>query len=258
MIYWDDNYLCDRGFLINLKSRTDRLERAILELDKAKLTGVERFNAVKVEDPQFTKYGCTQSHLEIAKLQVENKWDYVLYIEDDIMLDVFYSFDLVDKKFDYKKIVKNIVDDFNTLKPDVLWLGTRINKPSTKVTQHIVKPSGTIMSQAYIGSLKFANFVVKHLQYKNSNYFSYNYAIDFFMTQLMEKDCWQIADSTLEGREFVFNNDINILATVPLIFNQGPSYSDLTDNYTDYTNFIRDCYYHNVNIKALDITPYYE
>jgi GR25 family glycosyltransferase involved in LPS biosynthesis len=253
MIYWDNNYLCNRGFLINLKSRTDRLERAILELDKAKITGVERFNAVKVEDPQFTKYGCTQSHIEIAKKQIKNNWEYVLYLEDDIVSDFFYDENTDNSKIDKIKVVKNIIKDLNEHKPDVLWLGVRPESETKKVTDTMVLAKKTLMSHAYIGSLNYAKFLVENLRYDKSDNFSKDWPIDFFISQITTKDDWKL--NAFPNTNFN-NNNLKVFISTPMIFNQGSSYSDLTDNEVNYEIWVRGCYNAYINTKKLNIKPF--
>ena len=77
MIFWNKNYLCEKGFLINLKSRQDRLSNSVIELEKAKIEGVERFEAICVEGG-YNLFGCAQSHIDIAK---KHKLAYQLEVE---------------------------------------------------------------------------------------------------------------------------------------------------------------------------------
>ena len=74
MIKWYGRKIADAGFVINLSSRADRLNNVWKTLKNVNITGVQRFNAI-----QKHKDGCTLSHIEIAKLQIKNNWDYVLY-----------------------------------------------------------------------------------------------------------------------------------------------------------------------------------
>lgn len=251
MVTWFGKKLCDKGFLINLAERTDRLYRSLDNLRETNIDGVERFEACKIHDPNYLKYGCTQSHIEIAKLQIENGWEYVLYLEDDIVKDLFYCYETDNQNINLEKISEEIIKDLNLLKPDVLWLGVRPEKDAEKITNVFLKPSSTLQSHAYIGSLKFATFLVNNLKYQDSSHYSFTYPIDFFMTQIIEKNCHRIINSI--DNSSIMNNDIVIYMTTPMIFNQGESFSDLLDRDVDYKTWIKGCYNSYANPNKLNV-----
>lgn len=252
MIKWFGHVVCDRGFLINLKHREDRFNSSQIELIKANIEGVERFDAVKIEG-LYHKYGCSQSHLDIAKKQVENQWSYVLYLEDDIKCDFFYNDFLKDKKIDIEQIVNHLVIDLKEIKPDVLWLGVRPEDYCEKITNIFVKPKKTLMSHAYIGSLNYANFLLEHYRYYDSNHFTHNWPIDFFISQINTKDDWKL--NLHNNSSFILNN-LKIVVTLPLIFNQKASNSDLLDRFVDYEIWVRGCYNEYANCDKLNMKPY--
>ena len=254
MIYWNNNNFCDKGFIINLKDRPERLERSLKELNKSKITGVERFDGIIIKDPNFSDFGCTESHIAIAKKQVENNWEYVLYLEDDIIFDLFYHEN--QRKISYDKVINQIIEDFKTFKPDVLWLGTRPETYVEKFSKVLVKPNKTLMSHAYVGSLKFAKFVVENFDYKTLNHFSYKWPIDFFISQINVKDDWQIM--LKNGGEVILKNDLNVYMTLPMIFNQGEGYSDIINRHVDYSIWVRGSINEYANIKKLKMEGYYE
>ena len=76
MVKWLDRQLCDAGFVINLKEREDRLSRALHEVELSGIVGIQRFDGVEISSGLFQKYGCSQSHIEIAKEQIKN---YILW-----------------------------------------------------------------------------------------------------------------------------------------------------------------------------------
>ena len=69
------------AFYINLDHRTDRKEHVTGQLTNLGLQGFERFNAIKMENGAV---GCSMSHLKILQSAVQNNWDHVLIVEDDI------------------------------------------------------------------------------------------------------------------------------------------------------------------------------
>ena len=253
MIKWFGKKLCDKGFLINLKERTDRYERSVDNLNIAGITGVKRFEGVKITNPQFLKYGCTQSHIEIAKKQIKNKWEYVLYLEDDIVTDFFYSLNFPNDKINKEEVSSQIINEINDKKPDVIWLGVRPEEYTEYVSNCLVKPNKTLMSHAYIGSLKFAKFLVDNLKYDNPKHFSSSWPIDFFISQINTKDCYLI--DLRDSENIMKTNDLKIYMTTPMIFTQGASFSDLTDNMVSYEGWVRGCYNEYVNINKLNIKP---
>lgn len=253
MIKWYGEKLCDAGFLINLKKRTDRYKRARKNLRMAKISGVKRFDAVVIEKSPYEKYGCTESHIEIAKKQIRNNWEYVLYLEDDIILDFFYDESIDNSKIDRESVAKNIIKNLYEFKPDILWLGTRPEDNTEKVTDSIVIPKKLLMAHAYVGSLKFAKFLIENLKYREENNFSKNWPIDYFMSQIGTKDAWEL---DVHPNPNFKNNDLKIYLSTPMIFNQGGSWSNLTDNQVNYEIWVRGCYSEYVNTKKLNIKPF--
>ena len=259
MIKWAGNFLCEKGFFINLKRRVDRFEKCNEELKKAKIEGVERYDAVDQEE--WHNFGCTQSHINIAKLQIENNWNYVLYLEDDIVLDVIYNYNISanGKKLNYNEIVKCLIEDMYVYKPDVLLLGIRLEQPvERKISNTLIVPNRFLMSHAYIGSLKYANFLVNNLKYKETNHFSSSYPIDWFLTQLKEKNCGQILDTkNYLNTEKIKNNDLLITVSAPHFFTQGKGLSDISGRVIDYQKWCSEAYSIYSRIEEFGISPLY-
>jgi hypothetical protein len=253
MIFWFGEKLCDAGFAINLKHRTDRLESCFKELDISGIEGVERFEAVSMEGTAFPRFGCTQSHIDIAKKQIENNWEYVLYLEDDIQADFYYCEKIKQEAVNKQLVAKQIIKELNQHKPDILWLGVRPESFTEPFNDILVKARKTLMSHAYIGSLKYANFLVDNLRYMEENHFSKRFAIDFFMSQIAEKDDWQL-DKYKEGDK-IKTNDLVSLIAMPMIFNQGPSHSNLTEVWVDYRVWVRGSIDYYINLEKLNIKP---
>ncbi len=256
MIKWYGEKIADAGFVINLQSRNDRLKSVWNTLKSTNITGVERFDAIKKRD------GCTFSHIEIAKLQIKNNWDYVLYLEDDIKLDVFYEPQYPDqekcssKEVDIKKVVKHIKKDFLKHKPDVLWLGTRPEGPVKQISNMFLRPEKTVMSHAYIGSLKYAKFIVDNLKYEENTHCTYLWPIDLFISELNNKKTWRLFSKDYTHSDPILNNDLKVYMTIPNIFIQGPSYSDLDHKFVDHEIWIKGCFEGSIDYKNLKIKKY--
>lgn len=253
MITWFNKKIADAGFIINLDHREDRLQSAYKALEETNITGVERFNAVVVPN---SNGGCTQSHIEIAKLQIKNNWDYVLYLEDDITTDIFY--DVYDKSdsINLNKVVSNVVKDIRTYRPDVLWLGVRPEGRVKKISNMFVEPEKTVMSHAYLGSLKYAKFLVDNLLWKKDQHVTWDWPIDFFISELNRKQDWKLFHEPLSGRENILENDLKVYMMLPNIFVQGPSYSDISNRDEDHTQWIKGCFKSNINTDELNIKKF--
>ena len=251
MVKWLDRQLCDAGFVINLKEREDRLSRALHEVELSGIVGIQRFDGVEISSGLFQKYGCTQSHIEIAKEQIKNSWEYVLYLEDDCVFDLFYDYTINKANIDYDLVVEKIIDELNMYKPDILWLGVRPEDYALPFSDVFVLPKKTIMSHAYLGSLNYAKFLVENFKYTDSDHFSYMYPIEFFMSQICNPIDHRIF--FYDREKIMFNHGLKVCMTSPMIFNQGSSYSNLTENFVSYELWITGCYNEYVNPKKLNI-----
>ena len=72
MVTWNNIKIADKGFLINLEERKDRLEESLSEFNKNNIVGVDRFDAIKItenNDYGWIIRGCTHSHTDILKLK---------------------------------------------------------------------------------------------------------------------------------------------------------------------------------------------
>ena len=257
MIKWYGRKIADAGFVINLSSRADRLNNVWKTLESVNITGVQRFNAI-----QKHRDGCTLSHIEIAKLQIKNNWDYVLYLEDDIKLDVFYDPNphedptSISDEIDIEKVIYNIKEDLLKYNPDVLWLGTRPEGPVTKVSNMFLRPVKTVMSHAYLGSLKYAKFLVNNLNIEDGGDVTKNWPIDFFISELNNKKDHKLYDPRYKNQEVILNNDLKIYMTLPNIFIQGPSYSDMDNIFADHKLWIKCCFEEWIKLPELNIKKF--
>lgn len=252
MITWCGKKIADAGFVINIADSADRLKLSFKALSDACIEGVERFNAIVIPE---NNGGCTQSHIEIAKLQIKNNWDYVLYLEDDIMMDLFYH-PSHRGSINLEKVVFEVTKDLHKFEPDILWLGTRPEKAVEKITDTLFKPTKTVMSHAYLGSLKYANFLVENLTWTDSNSAAGGWPIDFFISELNNKQDWRLFHEPFSGRERILNNDLKVYMMLPNIFIQGPSISEIENRYVDHRTHIKGCFEENINLKELNIKKF--
>ena len=109
-------------FYINLDARLDRKKSVEQQLDNF---GWEytRFSAVKHDRGDI---GCSMSHLQVLKMALEKKLEYVVIVEDDILFT---------KPNVFKKNLKRFLE--SGIEYDVLFLGGNSYAPYPKVDDKI-------------------------------------------------------------------------------------------------------------------------
>jgi len=151
-----NNYF-DKIFCINLDRRQDRWAQCITEFDKHKLC-VERFAAVDGNTMRANgklttgEMGCCMSHVGVLKLMIENRWNKILVLEDDIsFLENLNEFWETNQKF--------IPETWN-----MLYLGgSHLNDP-VHLNGPIYKISKTYTTSSYGITLSMANSVVRNIE----------------------------------------------------------------------------------------------
>ena len=212
----------DKVFVINLKSRTDRKQNMIIELNKAKIENYEFFDAVepvseteinnwnpnfvKNKPPwlntDFLKYrlgslGCMLSHIEIMKIALQRKYEKILILEDDIQFKFLngQSFESIFKNF-IEKELENIPYDF-------LYLGGIHSLDKlTQITKHIHKTTDTTTTSSYILNKRAMNFILTYITSTVNE-------IDVFYKKLQNV------------------NVLNIYTIIPCMVIQIPGYSNI-------------------------------
>jgi GR25 family glycosyltransferase involved in LPS biosynthesis len=241
MVTWNGVKIADKGFLINLEERKDRLEESILELHKNNIVGVERFDAIKItedNDNGWVIRGCTHSHMDILKRQVENNWEKIIIFEDDFFLDICHN--------DINTISNEMISKISETDSDLFFLGDCLLEPSEYVNEHLIKPNKFVQTTAYISSLKFANYVVNNFNYLDKELVTYGEQIDSYYSVLSTKDHWKMDRCSLKGINEIKEHDLKIYFHFPIIFNQRTSYSNITNLYSNYValnNFRNLSYY---------------
>jgi GR25 family glycosyltransferase involved in LPS biosynthesis len=242
MITWYGKTVCSHGFVINLKTREDRKKSAKEQLKLAGIDGVNFFDAVTIDDDGLWKpYGCTQSHIDLYNFQIKNQIDYMLILEDDISTTFSYSYDdSIKLESQRQKYVSNLLDSFNKLKPDLLWLGCRVENSVDPYDDYISYTNKTLMAHAYLSSLRLAQFCVDNYYYQDSSHLSYRLPIDFFLSQIKLKDNYQIVDN--KNNHSFINNNLIIGISNCLIFNQKADYSNIIERPVDYSIWVTGCH----------------
>jgi len=100
MLKYKDIKLADAGFIINLPERSDRREEVIKKMEELEITGYEFIDGVKFEEPEWARYGCTQSFINVFNKSVENNYESIIIFEDDLTQTDQITKEDIDKIFE--------------------------------------------------------------------------------------------------------------------------------------------------------------
>ena len=199
-------------FYINLEHRTDRKEHVTKQLTNLGLQGFERFNAIKMENGAL---GCSMSHLKILQTAVQNNWDHVLIVEDDI---TFLDLDLF--KANFETFLQRNGNNW-----DVILLAGNNMPPYDVVDDVCIKvkrcqtTTGYLVNGHYIKKLmENVKMGLTQLMYKPASHAMY--AIDKFWFLLQAVDKWYLI--------------------VPPTVVQREDYSDIEKRQTNYQKIMMD------------------
>jgi len=229
---YKDIVIADAGFVINLPERDDRRTQVTELLDDLNITGWEFEVGVKHEDPEWQKYGCTQTFLNIFKKAIDNNYDSIVIFEDDIMLT-----GTIDRK-DIDSILTQIKK--KSRKYDFIALGTRPlwDSKITKDFEYFGTVENCLCAHAFLYKKKFIKYIYSKLKnYKQESCPHYKVIIDEFIN-----DCCS-HKQIYKTPNKLFRAGI----TLPMIFTQRPSYSDNEKNYMNYSGWIEDSYWNALN-----------
>ena len=157
-LYYKDIKIADVGYVINLPHRTDRKESVIKILNELEITGYEFIDGVILDNPEYTKFGCTQSFINIFEKFLSTTSKNIIIFEDDIKL-----MNQVNKK-DIDRIFNNWDSIINNY--DVVALGTKLlPRSEIIINEDIIHNKNGFPSLPFIVILYFLNCVkeiIKH------------------------------------------------------------------------------------------------
>jgi GR25 family glycosyltransferase involved in LPS biosynthesis len=199
--------MVDAILYINLEYRKDRKDHILSQLEKLKdiSTNVHRIDAVL--NTECGHIGCGKSHIKALELAIENNWDSVLIVEDDLCI-----------QGDIENIRK-----INDIKWDVMMLGyghrtiQECEYPFLKRVTNACCTHGYIVRKHYYQTL-LDNFkeaipimetqLEKHLVLHPNKKLIYCTAIDQHWKLLQKKDIFYAFDPVLgvQNRELKSDN----------------------------------------------------
>ena len=229
-LFYKGKKIADRGYIINLPERVDRLESTKKILDELGFEGYEVFSGIKLHNPEFSKLGCTASYISLFEQVISSSIEDIIVFEDDIKLMNSTSKEDVDKIF----------SDWDEIKQqyDIVALGTKL-LPRTKI-----KPNGDthgsyeemLCTQSFYYKREIIQHTFEQLKtFLEPNSHLYKCTIDMFFN-----------DCSCEEFRFVHSDKhkkFQFGITIPMIFSQSSSYSDNEKREQDYDNIMEENYF---------------
>jgi GR25 family glycosyltransferase involved in LPS biosynthesis len=167
---------------INLEERTDRKKNTKKEFKKLKIP-IERFNAVKLNSGRIS---CSMSHIKCLQKAIDNNWDHVLIVEDDIH---FMNPELFTHQLN--KFLSSGIDW------DVLFFAGNNLPPYQIFGDFCVKVSRCQTATGYLVKKHYYDTLLKNMKegmallLKEPDKHFY-YAVDKYWFSLQQKDNWFI------------------------------------------------------------------
>jgi len=198
------------AFYINLDCRQDRKIYVEDQLNKIGIKA-QRCKAIKLENGSI---GCSLSHLNCLQFALDNNWDHVLIVEDDITF-------LLPELF--IKQINSFLENNNDW--DVLLLGGNVIPPYKEVNKYCVKVEKCQTTTGYLVKKHYYQILIENIKI-GLNYLIKNpelhslYAIDKFWFTLQQRDKWYLI--------------------IPLTVVQKPGYSDIEKKNTNYQALMKD------------------
>ena len=240
-VYYKNTKIADEAYVLNLPSRPDRREKVNSILTYLGFRGYKFYEAVKIENEELEKMGCTESELRILNQFLMGDSQDVIIFEDDLKL----MSGVTEKELD--EIFLNWEETKNQY--DIVALGTKLLPRSVIIPQGKTHGSFKEMlcTQAFYYKREIAKHVVENLSnYTNPEHYLYKCTIDMFLN-----DC---SNEQYRFRHNPEHKIFNFGITLPMIFVQDSDYSDLEKKHENYENMMEDGYKNALGIQRVSNT----
>lgn len=152
--------ISDRGYFINLTQSKDRLENVNKQIDKYKITNLERFNAIT---DTWHQTSCTKSHRGIFELAKNRGEEIISVFEDDFQINDTTKYYFRD--VDFKDNLENVLIDLEKVEWDVILLGCNPKENIVPVTKHLGKVVKSTGGWAYIIKKRAYEYILENFEY---------------------------------------------------------------------------------------------
>jgi glycosyl transferase family 25 len=200
-----------RALYINLESRGDRRVHVEQQLSTVGITA-QRFNAIEMENGAI---GCSKSHLKCLEIALENDWEHVLIVEDDIL---FLNPSMFVTQF--SRFIERHQNDF-----DVVLIGGNNSPPYSRIDDCCVQVTSCLTTTGYLVKRHYYTTLIANIREGIEKLDAEPnerriYAIDAHWMKLQTIDRW-------------------FLITPPTVV-QLEDYSDIQKKVVNYTPFMTD------------------
>ncbi len=223
----------DKIYIINLEHRKDRLESIMKELNKVgtNTDKIHRINAV--HNKEFGAIGCGESHILALTDGIKNKYENILILEDDFILNVLpHNFnEQINRLYNEKKewdVVMLGANLENVTDSDINFLlkvnkarttsGYIINKNMMENVNNNFKEACEYMKKCLDEKTNFLNNIIESnrnlMNVPKDKIIKNFFAIDMYWQKLQPNSKW-----------YCFKERLGI---------QLPSYSDVENKFTQY------------------------
>jgi autotransporter strand-loop-strand O-heptosyltransferase len=229
-LFYKGKKIADRGYILNLPERVDRLESTKKILDELGFEGYEVFSGIKLQNPEFFKLGCTASYISMFEQVMSSSIQDVVVFEDDIKLMNSTTKEDVDKIF----------SDWDEIKSsyDVVALGTKL-LPRTKINPK-GDTHGSYEEMLCTQSFYYKRPIIEHIYQKLKEFLVPSSTFHRCTIDMFLNDC------SCEQYRFIHSSDhkkFEFGITIPMIFSQSSSYSDNEKREQDYDEMMEENYY---------------
>lgn len=230
-----NNKIADIGYYINLDNSIDRKLRVENQIEKYKITGLERFAALT--DP-WHQYSCTKSHLAILQKCFDENIETVMIFEDDFQ--IYDECKFAHHTFNFNECLSNVVNDLNLVDWDVILFGCNPRTYLIPITNNLAINSKSTGAWAYLIKKKAYKYILDNLNYGRDLL-----AIDDFLPLLNQRGFTSLTTIPL-----TIHHGVNLISTLqprePVNYN-----AMIEGNYYNYIyNYVTDI---NLTYKTYSI-----
>ncbi len=210
----------DKTYCISIKERKDRQKNVVKECLKVNLNFEFLLVEKNTEDPVK---GCLESHITCIKDAINNDYENILIMEDDISFDI--------------PVIKKIIDENTIVIPkefDMLYLGYHINN-GHKERKNILKALSTQTTHCYILNKRVFQYIIDTIQG------DWKAIPEYIQRNNLENLInWNVRAIDLYYAKWINHRRNNSYAIYPILCYQYANHSDIEGKEIDYKRLMKE------------------
>ena len=231
----------DHTYCISIKERNDRRILVKQECKKINLKFQFALTDKDIDDPIR---GCLTSHIYCINHAKQNKYKYILILEDDVKFDIENINNIINNK-----VKLNIPCDF-----DMLYLGYHMNN-GYKYNDNVLKIQSTQTTHCYILNSNIYDYILENIEKDWKTLPEYNNR-----NHLEKQINWNYKAIDLFYSKWVHHKRNNSFGIYPILCYQYPNFSDIENRHVDYKSLLdtkANNFYNNIVIDEQIIKKIY-